>query len=262
MTRRKLLIVTDSRGKGLQTYLQAHIPSHQVVIQAYVLPGAKLETITEHIHKKFDTSYDLIIASGGICNLTNRATDQGNKVLSYTSVEENIVQLKDKFTSLAGAYQGKIIITTIPPASLTQYFRHFNPNQEPPKFLEEQQNVLLQDIREINETITTLNKAADLPNLDLHSKCFSSVLDPKKKGKRNPDRRRKIFLERDLTDGVHPNSNLHSKWAQRYSQVINLWLANITNSDSETSASANEEPWDYKRLQQRASAEQPSTSQQ
>ena len=262
MTRRKLLIVSDSRGRGLQTYLQAHIPNHQVAIQAYVLPGASIETITQHIHKKYNTSYDLIIASGGICNLTNKTTEQGNKILKYTSSEENIVQLKDKFTSLAGAYQGKIIITTIPPASLIQYFRHFNLNQEPPQFLEEQQNALLQDLKEINETITTLNKAADLPNLDIHSKCFSSVLDPKKKGKRNSDRRRKIFLERELTDGVHPNSNLHSKWAQRYSQVINLWLTNITNSDSETSASANEEPWDYKRQHQRTPAEQPSTSQQ
>ena len=244
MTRKKIIIFTDSRGRGLQPYLESRFPRQQLIIKVLVFPGANVDKLAEQVNKKVDITHDLVIICGGICSLTSKVKEDNKKILKYISSEENTLHIKDTLTSLAGKLQGRIIISTIPPASLNRYYKHYNDNQEPPTYLKEQQSDLLQDLSDINQCITTLNKAATFKNLDIHSKCFNKTLDSNKKGQRNTERRRKIFLENELTDGVHPNSNLQSKWFQRFNAVINAWLSNISSSETDTELS---EPWDYKR---------------
>ena len=253
MTRKKIEIFTDSRGKDLEPFLARQLPQH-IAVKVHVKRGATLEKLIYHLKQDSDPQTDLIIIAAGICNLTRK--DAATKTLTYIRSEENITSIKDTITSIAGELQDKLILATIPPASLLKYYTHFN-KTEPPPHLTTQQKELLQDTEELNQYIKTLNKAADKQTIDLHSQCFNTALDQKKKGKANPSRRRKIFLEKLLTDGVHPNSTLQHKWFSRFQQCINQWVHNISSSDTDTDGPG---PWDYKRGHASANEPGPSTS--
>ena len=259
MTRKHILIVTDSRGRGLQPFLASRISRQLAAIQVDVLPGATLETITAHLQSKIDRNTDLTIIAGGICNFTQKCKENNEKLLAYHRTEGKVEHVKDLLVQVAGELQGKLAIATIPPASLKRYYTRFN-NKEPPAALDQQQKELLQDIAEVNRDITTINKAANLKVIDLHTQCFSNSLDRKKKNRSNTERRRKIFNEHLLPDGVHPNSTLEHKWFSRYEQAINSWLQSTSSSDTESDAAAADD-WDYKRYDPNAPP-RPSTSQQ
>ena len=253
MTRKLVQIFTDSRGQDLEPFLANQLPRDQVTVKVHVRRGATLEKAIEHLKREADTNTDLIIIAAGICNLTHKESRGRTRTLTYTSSEENLILIKDTLTALSREFQNKLIIATIPPASLVKYYSHFN-NTEPPSFLTDQQNDLLRDTEELNQYIITLNKAANLQTIYLHKQCFNTSLDRKKKTSTNPGKRRRIFLEKLFTDGVHSNSTLQYKWFNRYYSAINGWLQQLSSSDTE-----NEGPgaWDYKR---NAGADEPSTS--
>lgn len=248
MTKKKILIVTDSRGAGLQQFLAEKIDSNNTNIKVLVYRGAKLETLCNIVECKYDSSLDLVILSGGICDLTIREKEKGVKTLVYQRTDGNLDRIKDILTRITGkpGLRGKITITTIPPASLHRYFRHHNANKDPPPQTQQQQQDLLQDIQEINECIITLNKAANLKTIDLHDKCFRKSLAPKSKSKTKPiaERRRKIFQDHFLSDGVHANLSLQSKWFTRYAEIISVWLSAESSSGTEEDGP---DRWDYKR---------------
>lgn len=189
MTKKKVIIATDSRGKGLEQFLQTKFPSSQLHLRVDAISGATIQYLIEHIERNQDSTGNLSIISGGICNLTKKKRGKGAKILTYTRSEENILLLKDLITITTGKHQSKLIFTTIPPVSLHRYFKHFNDNKDPPAFLNNQQKDLLQDIDEINQLIITLNKSANLQTIDLHNKCFNTALDRKKPRTANPARR-------------------------------------------------------------------------
>ena len=244
MPRKRVLIISDSRGRGLEPYLREHLDHDKIIVQVEVLPGANLEKAVTLLERKFDESTDLAIISAGICNFTRKEKQKGRKVLSYSTNQDNIQAIQDLITKTSGKYRDSLIITTIPPASLTRYYKHYNDNEEPPEELIAQQTDLLADIEAINQLITTLNKADNRTNIDLHTKCFTSALDPKKKREQNPLRRRKIFQEKLLTDGVHPNQTLQHRRFSRFLNVISAWLAYQSYSDTDHEGA---EEWDYKR---------------
>ena len=254
MTRKKIYIITDSRGRGLETFLRSRFASDTIIIKVDVLPGATLERATAHLEKNFDESCDLVILSAGICNLTERSEDSGKKLLTYTSDQAKVTAVKDILTITAGKYKGSLLITTIPPASLNKYYS-YNNKETPPSYLNDQQKNLLQDLESINQVITTLNKADNKQVIDLHTKCFSATLDSRKKGKPARERRKVRLLEKLLEDGVHPDVTLRLRWFDRYHNAINSWL--VTQSSSDTDADAGD-GWDYKRQ----GSPQPSTSAQ
>ena len=254
MTKKKVFIATDSRGRDLQPFLASHFSQQQLSIQVDVCPGATLEQLVNVIKAKTDDSHDLIILSGGICNLTTKTKGKGIKSLTYHRNEDNISKIKDLVTTTQGTFGNRLSIATIPPASLLKFFQYHNKSLDPPEYLTEQQRDLLQDTEEVNQYITTLSKAANIRTIDLHKQVFNNVLDPKKKNKHSCEKRRRVFLEKLLTDGVHANTTLKQKWFKRYAQSIGDWLSHASSSDTETDGG---EAWDYKRHDPK-----PSTSRQ
>ena len=130
------VIISDSRGRGLEDYLGSHpLPEDQQFV-VLVKPGKSLSQLCPIIINTID-SYDnnqvYCIVYAGICGLTDRTTDKTiskkASVLRYQDtyrgdkIECNI----DSAKFLKNRYGDRINFCTIIPADLITYFRQHNP---------------------------------------------------------------------------------------------------------------------------------------
>ena len=69
MSKKKVLIVCDSRVKGLQAALDSNLKNARRPIKVTVIPGATIERLADFLAEKYDDSVGLIKVSGGICIL-------------------------------------------------------------------------------------------------------------------------------------------------------------------------------------------------
>ena len=220
---KRLLIITDSRGRGVSTELHkkpALIPT-RIAIRA--IPGARLYEIERRITlTEVFQQQDLIIVAGGICDLTVKTNYQGQKLLTYPGV--NINEVLGQIETLRHKFGSRLIIATIPPAGLLKYYEYKNPGQELPEQIEsqlkEQQTKLLADLREINNYIKENNREANVTNIDLNRMVTSTSI----KHSFGQRYRTERFTAKDLYDGVHANQSLKVKWHKRIADVAETTL--------------------------------------
>ena len=222
---KKVLIITDSRGKGITDEINSRPSLASVKFDIKILPGVKLNDITQKIRTySIYQKYDLIVVVAGICELTVKEVNQGLQILTYPG--SDIHEIITKLNALRDTYGSNLILATITPASLKKYFEHRNPTKQFPVEREEelksQQKALIEDIKEINSRIKESNAEANVTNIDLANLTQSRAIKYKF-GRRH---RTTKFTDKDLYDGVHSNSVLRKKWHKRTVDVIDKSLFN------------------------------------
>ena len=237
----RCLIITDSRGKRLDEYLESHgqdnLDSHRlnIIAEVSIQPGLKLEHCRREITRlclRHRTPFDLIILTAGICSLTDR--DAQNRTLSYCNraKKDNIVEWID---SLIAEFQDRLHIATIAPADLHKYSA--SPHNAGPvdinQYLEQQKN-LTTDCQEINDHIIAININRRQPTIPWAKQC---MLTSKKRDKRTK-RLRTItkFCANHLYDGLHPDEHLRDVWFKLVVQHI----AKVTTQEDEDQGSQDE----------------------
>ena len=254
----KIIIFTDSRGRGLQEFINNHPESgiYENIIR--VLPGKDLIQISASLKELINDlpidKYHCVVFAG-ICGLTERSNEDGISKISYplSNRENKVHNVFATIQDLRQTFTNNITVCTIIPASLHKYFERHNHNQSLPTELEAEQNALLEDIETINAYITQFN---DTPNININlAKRFQRQI--KKKRQRTSSlsyRRISRFCDKDLPDGVHLSDNAKSTC---FSLIYNSAIRNLklqlttTSASEETSQTSSQEDsdtdWDFKR---------------
>ena len=113
-TKFNVLLVTDSRGRGIKNLLDlslaTNLPTAKVTIHHILRPGATLHKFTKEIIQTCNTSTpDIILIIGGLCSITSKATygrytcinysDSQSKVEHITSTIDDLGSIPPTFTS-------------------------------------------------------------------------------------------------------------------------------------------------------------------
>ena len=200
-----VLVVTDSRGRGLSQLIRQERRFDFWNIKVAYLPSSSLEKLAvEAIQEEARIHYDRIIIFGGICSLTEKVTIGRERRLHYTLDNNRELKVRgviDTITDIYSRFPGKVSVCTIPPASLIKYYTVYNPGKELPIRLEEEQDQLIEDIEYINNVIRDQNKSAEQKTINTASRVYKHSI----KRYRNQNRTRRVsrFTDKDLPDGVH-----------------------------------------------------------
>lgn len=98
----KTMLITDSRGRGLQPYLDSVIPPSSPSVRVITHPGAGLElAVLKSLRAVRDYKPQIIIIAAGVCDLTwkNRANKMIN--LRHRDVDGNVDHV---MSSMKAAY--------------------------------------------------------------------------------------------------------------------------------------------------------------
>ena len=237
----KILLITDSRGRGLLTYIKEELSHLDYTLDEKIIKGATLDDIWKRLERTSRrTTWDVAIVVAGICNFTELQTNRKRqRYLQYTSRKsESTRQVID---SLFEAFGPKVHICTIPPASikLASKCREDDPS------IEDEQQKLIQDIEETNRHIINCNINRNFATIDLARQTYSSSVKGKNKKKLLK------FTSKGLNDGVHPNSDSKILWAKYMAKVIPKIVARIYDQLPTTDSGESDserESWDHKRL--------------
>ena len=218
-------IISDSRGAGLQKILsnkaEASPSSNHLKFSVTVKSGARLETLAKiAINQK--KNYDIQVILGGICSLTSK---QG-KVVSYVHSEENIQEIKDTINVLFTKLQRRLLVCTIPPASVVKSNEH---HKVQTVNRSDQQKQLEKDLADINHFIASCaSRISPLIQLD----AASLVGSLKKRNRaRKTTVRVKSYNYKHMIDGVHPSEHLKGLWCDKI-------LRGVTSALESTGASS------------------------
>lgn len=209
-----IIIIADSRGKGLEEFIDQHPESNRFNNIVKILPGRNLnqiaiETIQSISGLNSQDYYCIILA--GICSLTEVTRIAGSKRIHYPlhSRDTKITDITGTIRDLKHRFADSINICTIIPASLTKYFNHYNPGKPLPEGLEQEQSALIDDINTINTEIINANSQT-VTNINLSKRVL--IQSKKKKQRRTTESYRRIFRfsDTELPDGVHFSDSLKS----------------------------------------------------
>ena len=240
-----ILICTDSRGSGLDVLLRNEriiksVGRYQAKarIEVKVLRGAKLERlINEANSHPLASTFDCSIIIGGICNLTEKHTEDNHNFLTYTNREK----VQDISALVDNHIDKKLVIATITPASLEKYYIHKNgkkPYQE--NLIADQQKNLVEDCTTINNHIRSVNTNKNLPTLALAGLCFAST--KKRIPKTNRFRILYKFNDQHLYDGVHLDRELKHRWSVSIIRFITQIATKLICEDSATDSQSDDPP--------------------
>ena len=233
MPESKILVITDSRGKGLEELLETHTdPTLAINWTVRVYPGATISAIHRRLNR-LHSKYEAIIVIAGICNFTSRIKTRSTIHIEYTESKKDETQIQ--IDALLDTFKEKVHLATITPADLfLQKFPNENTTTDAQKNLEN-------DIKEVNNHIIGRNIHRDLPTVDLADNSMTSSI--KKQGSKK--KRISKFCNSGLkftnpkhTDGVHPNPALKEDWVK---YIIKL-APHIIRRTSEVGATAQEDP--------------------
>ena len=233
----KVLILTDSRGSGIDDYLlNARLDqgigcriSYNIIIKS----GATLDCLAAklvQINSGHQYHFCLILA--GICSLTQKARYNGLKCIDYQEREGKVELIIATIKDLIARFGKSFNITTITPAALVKHFEYKHPRTEPPAELAHQQSALLSDVEQINREIIGLNIARAEPTINLARQSQSNS----KRG----NRRKTKFNPKNLRDGLHPNDHLKTVWFNLIAKYIDQKLREYLESESEAFDSESE----------------------
>lgn len=250
-------IVTDSRGRGLQVFFgeKPKISKSEytsVQVECACLPGASIDSIRVHLAQQIPkVRPDTIVIAAGICCLTTKTSLGRKRVLLYHKDEqtraETVNNICRDFRQLHREFTNencRVILATIPPANIVKYFCTNNPNHQPPDYLEEEQQALIEDIEEVNKCITQINDTCGLPTVDWDRYTYHESLKRRRSG--TVRTRKRKFVDLNLPDGVHFNSKLQTQvFSRLYNQLRDLYGDSSQLNTSQESESDNE--YNFKR---------------
>ena len=208
--RKNVLLISDSRGRGFDTYVERQDIPEGCRFFYIIEGGLDLRKIADKInqqHKYRKIEYTIVI--GGICSLTEKLTTRGKNKVQYP-VQNRAVKRDETIRiidELKGKYKDKINICTIIPASLSKHYKVRNRVKSSdahkiPDFSEDQA-ALLEDIEVINNHIKTLNASTGTPNIDFARRLYKNSLKCKRTGDKGRRKRVGEFCDSRLYDGIH-----------------------------------------------------------
>ena len=259
-----IITLSDSRGKGLDKYLQQQLPPHDTVVDV-CRPGADLEKLFLLL-KQTSTSVSnnsryakhniLVVLFGGICSYTTRARHDGGLEVTYNRKGNRVQLIKstlDLFRSYCNSHQYKLIIATIIPADLEKSKQHHLTNNQlraSAHTVEEtaqQQLELEEDISSTNQYIVDCAREGGHQHLNLHRELLFNSL----KGKRKRNWKYiPHWTYAHLQDGIHPDQALCETIFTKIGGACRYALESHTDTDStqsETESAIPQKTWDFKR---------------
>ena len=252
-----ILIITDSRGRGLDGYLGERnnlnkLLQDKIVITAetVIKPGLKLEEAEREITRqclKTRRAFDHIFLLAGICNLTVKDHQTGRVTYPNRDVKENCIAVIDRLVENLGA---KLHIATIAPVDLNKHYTFRNGEAHGDlELMKSQQENLVEDCNEINQHIVDININRRLPTIHWAKQC---MLTTKKRDRRTKKlRTTKKFVPKHLFDGIHPNEELKCTWfkltVDHVSKLISLENEEISEEKSTDTSQEEEASWNFKR---------------
>ena len=233
----KVLILTDSRGTGIQDYLlNAKLDqglNWSISYNIITKPGATLDCLAAKLVQiNSRNQYHFCLLLAGICSLTQKARYNGLKCIDYQDREGKVELIITTIKDLIARFGKTFNIATITPAALEKHFRYWHPRSKPPAELAHQQIELLTDIEHLNSVIVDLNIERREPTINLARQSQSNS----KRG----NRRKSKFNPKNLEDGIHPNEHLQTVWFNLIAKYIEQKLREYVESESETLESESE----------------------
>ena len=217
--RKNVLIVSDSRGRGIDNYIERQETPEGLRFFYIIEGGLELGKIADKInqqHRYRKIEYTVVI--GGICSLTEKLFVKGKSKVHYpiqdrTNKKDEVIRI---IQTLKERLKDKLNICTIIPASLSKYYKtrnkvRANDTNKIPDFNEEQQ-ALIEDIDEINNHIKSLNISTNTPNIDFARRLYKSSLKCKRTGDKGRRKRVSEFCDTKLYDGVHLDEENKTKF--------------------------------------------------
>ena len=259
-----IVIATDSRGRGLQDFIQETnpFPSHWTVKHIFK-PGATVKMLSDavqnyimHMHPNAASQHDsrvLVAIAAGICNLTNKMKHSGGVELRYDGgskpdiLKNDLECLHSKLVSLGCIPK----IVSIAPVSIDKYaqfsmkLHRLHTPIIPLDIKQTMQKDLERDVRDVNQHVMYLNFSSGVSNVRW-DKSISKV-SCKRRGRNNNHMKKKLsFVYTKLFDGCHPNTDLAFQWFQQmcnsiYTDVV-VPIPELSSSDEDP-----EQEWDFKR---------------
>ena len=216
----QVVIITDSRGRGLHKRIERLLPGFQVQVLVHSGAGYELAAIKSlGMIKKLKPG--IIIMMAGVCDITWR--DRKNKVtrIRYETTQEVVGHVmgtaRAAYEILEAMGSHRISFATVTGLNLTDY------NFKPRKFMtsEEydhyarlektdhpQQPMLNDSVIEINRQITEMNKKNRVPSTWTSTTVHSYY------------RKMHHHNYKKLEDGCHPDEDTKDRWATQIVKSI------------------------------------------
>ena len=229
------IIVSDSRGRGLDDFIGNHPTpeDHQYVLE--IKPGKSLSQLCPtiiHLIDSYNKDHTYCIVFAGICGMTDKTFDKTVSrkatILRYqdTYRQDKINNNIDTAKFLKNSYGDHINFCTVIPADLVAYFRHHNPNLPVPDYLVSEQKALEEDITIINKAFLDINSPA-ITNLNLSRRAqVRSKKKRQRSGSKTVYRRVTKFSYKELSDGVHFSPKLQ---ATVFGLILDTSIRDIIN---------------------------------
>lgn len=260
-----ILVIADSRGRYLQDKLSELFTEEQPQIIVKVIPGGTIQAAEYCVENTYLDlgQIDILVLALGICNLTKKLKDENGTTLRYDddndSRQYKVNNLLDSIQRITNSDKcKKVLVVTIPPASLGKFNKTKNPGKPQPSYEVEQQK-LLEDTEAINNKIKDINDEAGVPLIDWARFFYNTSV----KRRRSGTIRTKLtkFTDTNLGDGVHFNEKVrnicHGKLATVLQQTYHtskkqrpsLLITFDRETESQTSQDSEaDEEWDFKRV--------------
>ena len=238
---KKILILTDSRGKRLDELLFRHFKKRsdlRLYIQVRVYAGATLGNIRDKI-ARLRKNQDLIIVLAGICNFTQKEKLNNKKLLTYP---EGTNKLEKAVEEVDNLITKTCLVATITPASLEAYAKQNNREESSLPDQSTDQRRLFEDLDKINLHIKGTSKDREAQIINLAKLAFKN--SRKKRGKKHKTIYN--FEKKELPDGVHLSKVLRKSWARNIAVAIEKFFEKkpVKHTQETTDSSEEEEQKD------------------
>ena len=250
-----LIIVTDSRGIGIDNFISRNNLEDDFKIVTRVIRGCDLSraaNIARSLMQSYAHRNCYCILFVGICSLTEKERSRTARAIRYplknrTTKLECITQV---LGDLKTEFGDRVNVPTIIPASLKKFFTFSNPHCKVPSHLLEEQLQPLDDVKTVNDIIKENHLQSVSTTINLASRFYSSSIKKNRKTKSGAKRRVEKFNDSNLFDGLHLADEIKStcfslifEGARR--DLDRLRIPETAKSSSEDSESESE--WDFKR---------------
>ena len=254
-----LIIITDSRGTGIDNLIKSNELEDDFKIVTRVIRGCDLPravAIARSLMQSYSHRNYYCILFVGICSLTEKGKSRSIRSIHYPIVTrdtklECIIQV---LGNLKAEFGDRINVPTIIPASLEKFFTYSNPDRPVPKDLQEEQFLLLDDIKTINQGIKETNaKSSTTSTINLAGRFYSHSIKKNRKTKSGAKRRVEKFCDTQLFDGLHLTDHIKSTCFalifESAKRDLGRLKSTLKQSPSRTSSedSGSESEWDFKR---------------
>lgn len=220
----KVLIIADSRGRGLQQIIDNSYPL--VGCQVIFHPGAGSELATLRSLVRIDTMRpDLIIMLTGVCDLTWRNSSTKIVGLRHGQVEENVQHVLQAMGSALDLIRAqgnyRVSIATLTGVDMADYNYHPRRHMSESEYLSYceckklphcSQQILNKSILGINKRIVSLNKANSIQTV-----WVAGLVHSYYKGAYHHCYKR-------LSDGCHPSQRTSEAWVRQIIRSIDRIL--------------------------------------